>query len=157
ERATVAGPPTPPARPTILARLASVLGHLFRKPLPPEPAGEPDEDEDEAGSEEAASTSAGQGSPQLERGGLPHPDQEADLFSFHQTLRDYAERAAPLPLEQHAAAFFGLLNFYAGYLRANSENYPAIDRCLDNALTAMQTAWAARREPGPLDLVLAGM
>ena len=157
ERATVAEPPTPPARPTLWGRLASGLGRLLGKPRPPEPDDEPDEGESEDGSDEAAPAWVVEGTRQLERGGFLDRDQEADLFTFHQTLRDYAERTAPLPPSQHAAGFFGLLRFYAGYLRDNSGNDPAIDRCLDNALTVMETAWADRREPGPLDVVLAGM
>jgi hypothetical protein len=49
ERATVTGPPKPPARPTFRARLVSVLGRLFRKPRPSEPDDEPEDDEDEVG------------------------------------------------------------------------------------------------------------
>jgi hypothetical protein len=129
ERATIVEPSTPLPRPTLRGRLASALGRLFRKPRPPEPDEERDEDEDEAGSEEAASVRVVEGIRQLERGGFLDRDQEADLFSFHQTLRDYAGRAAPLPLEQHIGAIFGLLSFYAGYLEANSGNDRAIDRC----------------------------
>ena len=109
ERATVAEPPTPPARPTLWGRLASGLGRLFRKPRPPEPDDEPDEGESEDGSDEAAPAWVVEGIRQLERGGFLDRDQEADLFTFHQTLRDYAERTAPLPPSQHAAGFFGLL------------------------------------------------
>ena len=116
ERATVAEPPTPPARPTLWGRLASGLGRLLGKPRPPEPDDEPDEGESEDGSDEAAPAWVVEGTRQLERGGFLDRDQEADLFTFHQTLRDYAERAAPLPPSQHAAGFFGLLRFYAGYL-----------------------------------------
>ena len=121
ERATVAEPPTPPARPTLWGRLASGLGRLLGKPRPPEPDDEPDEGESEDGSDEAAPAWVVEGTRQLERGGFLDRDQEADLFTFHQTLRDYAERAAPLPPSQHAAGFFGLLRFYAGYLRATRE------------------------------------
>ena len=69
-----------------------------------------------------------------------------NLCTFHQTLRDYAESRRIFRREQSSAGFFGLLLFYAGYLRDNSENYEAIDRCLDNALTGMEMAWD--RPPG---------
>ena len=94
---------------------------------------------------------------QLERGGFLDRDQKNDLYTFHQTLRDHAEQGTGLPAEQSSAAFLGLLHYYAGFLRDNSGNYGAIDRCLANALATMETAWAARREPGPLDATLAAM
>jgi hypothetical protein len=80
-----------------------------------------------------------------------------NVWTFYQTLRDYTERGTDLPPVRSSDGFFGLLQFYAGYLRENSENSEAIDRCLDNALPAMEMAWAARRGPGSLDAVLAGM
>jgi tetratricopeptide (TPR) repeat protein len=121
----------------------------------PEPDGEIDEDE--AGSREAASTWAIEGIRQLERGGFLDRDQQADLFTFHQTLCDYAKRVAPLPSERHDAAFSGLLNFYGDYLHANSGDYQAIDRCLENALIVMETAWTARPDFGHLDVLVASM
>ncbi len=157
DRTTVAGPTTMPTWLTFQRRLACVAGRLFGKPWRPELDGEPDAGEDEAGSKEAALDWAVEGTRQLERAGFLGRDQKADLFTFHETLRDHAERMAPLPPEKHAASFLGLFNFYADYLFANSGNDTAIDRCFENALTLMEKAWAVRPEPGPLDAVLASM
>ena len=52
-------------------------------------------------------------------------------------------------------AILGLMNYYAGYLMSNFQNYQAIDRCFDNALDIMETVWYARPESSLLDAVLA--
>ncbi|MBV8313506.1 MAG: tetratricopeptide repeat protein, partial [Planctomycetaceae bacterium] len=112
---------------------------------------EPDEDDSDAPSW------VNEGIRQLERGGFLDRDQQRNLCTFHQTLRDYGERGTDLPPGRYPAGFRGLLLFYAGYLRDNSGNHEIIDRCLDNALAVMEAAWADRRETGPLDAVLAAM
>ncbi len=157
ERATVARQPAPAMGATLRGRLAAVVGRLLGMPGPPAPDGQPDDDENESGSEDAVHARVVEGIRQLELGGFLDRDQVADYFTFHQTLRNYAERAMLLSTERHSIAFFGLLRFYAEYLRANSGNHQAIDHCLGNALTLMETAWTARPGPGPLDVVLAGM
>ena len=148
ERAAIAETPTPTDRPSLWGRFVSVLGRPFRKASPVETERKPNEEDAE--SEADAPARVVEGIRQLERGGFLDRDQERNLCSFHQTLRDYAERATNLHPEQSSAGFVGLLVFYAGYLRDNSGNYAAIDRCLDNALTAMEFAWATRRDPAPL-------
>ena len=77
-----------------------------------------------------------------------------DRHSFHQTLRDYAEPRFGLSLDQASAALFGLLQFYETYLRDNSANDSAIDRCLDNVLAAMEMALEARQSPNSFDEIL---
>jgi tetratricopeptide (TPR) repeat protein len=150
-RATVEEPPTPTGRPSLWGRFVSLLGRPFRKVSPAVPEDEPDE------SDADAPAWVVEGIRQLERGGFLDRDQEMNLCTFHQTLRDYAERVTDLTPERSSAGFSGLLLFYAAYLRDNRGNYEAIDRCLDNSLTAMEMAWATRRGAGPLDAVLAGM
>jgi tetratricopeptide (TPR) repeat protein len=154
-RAAVEETPTPTVRRSFWSHLVSFLVRPFRKARPPEPNDAPDEADSEP--DDGARSWVDDAIRQLERGGFLDRDQEMNLYTFHQTLRDYAERVTDLAPERSSAGFFGLLFFYAGYLRDNSENYEAIDRCLDNALTAMEIAWAARQGPGPLDAVLAGM
>ena len=138
-------------RPSLLARLASRLGITFQKARPPEP----DEGEDE--SAEATTPWVAEGIRQLERGGFLDRDQRNNLHTFHQTLRDHAERGTGLPVEHASAAFWGLLHFYATYLGANTGNYAVIDRCLANALATMETAWGLRPESGPIDALLAAI
>ena len=151
ERAAVEEPPRPTRRPSLWGRLTSLLGRAPRNVRPAEPVDESDEGDSDAPSWVV------EGIRQLERGGFLDRDQQRDLCTFHQTLRDYGERGTDLPPGRYSAGFRGLLLFYAGYLRDNSGNHEAIDRCLDNALTVMEAAWADRREPGPLDALLAMM
>ena len=114
--------------------------------------------ESDYGSVEAATAWVVEGTRQLERGGFLDRDQERNLLHFHQTLRDHAEQRDAITPKQSRGR---VLRPAASSTRAISEttrgNYQAIDRCFDNALTVMEMAWAARREPGPLDAVLVGM
>jgi tetratricopeptide (TPR) repeat protein len=155
ERWAVEETPTPTVRRSFWNQLVSFLGRPFRKARQPGPNDAPVEADSEP--DAGAPSWVDDAIRQLERGGFLDRDQEMNLYTFHQTLRDYAERVTDLAPERSSTGFFGLLFFYAGYLRDNRGNYEAIDRCLDNALTAMETAWAARQGSGPLDAVLAGM
>ncbi len=94
---------------------------------------------------------------QLERSGFLEHDRDANVFTFHQTLREHAECAASLPSRQHAAGLIGLLHFYAGYLRASGGRERAIERCFDNALAVMEAVWAGPHELGLHGVVLVTM
>jgi tetratricopeptide (TPR) repeat protein len=111
---------------------------------------EPDE-------EEEVSPWVDAGLRQLERSAFLDLNQDAQVYTFHQTLLDHVRREEGLTPEQRAAGTVGLLRFHAAYLRANTGNYPAIDRCFDHALALMESAWQGREGAGPLDAALAGM
>jgi hypothetical protein len=151
ERGGVEQTPESTGRLSLWRRLVCLLGRPFRKARPAEEA-----DEDDS---ETADVRSGvdEGIRQLERGGFVDLDQQRNLCTFHEILRDYVEHAMSPSPQRSGAGFAGLLVFYAGYLRDNSENYAVIDRCLDNALNAMELTWASRQRAGPLDPVLAGM
>jgi tetratricopeptide (TPR) repeat protein len=119
----------------------------------PESDDEPDDEDSE--SEEDSVAWVDEGIRQLERGGFLDLDQETDVYTFHQTLRKYAEREVNLPPERYECGFFGLLLFYTNYLSDNLGNHAAIDRSLDNALALMEMAWTSRREPGSQHALLA--
>ncbi|PIZ37683.1 MAG: hypothetical protein COY42_23915 [Armatimonadetes bacterium CG_4_10_14_0_8_um_filter_66_14] len=76
---------------------------------------------------------------QLERAAFLDHDQTTQVYTFHQTLLEHAQHHAELPEEEHTVAAFGLLAFYARYLDANTDNYPAIDRCFGNAMALMES------------------
>ena len=155
ERAAVEKLLTPSSQPSLWERFISLLERPFYKASLSEPQDEPDEEAAEAAAMKPRWVV--HGIRQLEHGGFLDRDQQTDLCIFHQTLRDYSERRMALSPERSSAGFGGLLLFYASYLQDNSENYEAIDRCLDNAIASMEMAWHSRRGPGPLDALLAGM
>jgi tetratricopeptide (TPR) repeat protein len=156
ERAAVTDPPTVTILTASWRRLISLLGRRpFRMSSPVKREHEPNEEIVDSAIEMPAWVA--EGTRQLELGGFLDRDQEKNLYTFHQTLLDYAKRATSISPEQSSAGFLGLLVFYANYLMDNSRNYAAIDRCLDNALIAMDKAWAFRMQPAPLDALLAGM
>jgi tetratricopeptide (TPR) repeat protein len=155
ERAGVEETPTPTSRPSLWGHFVSFLGRHLRMTSPAE--NENKRDEESAESAADASARVFEGIRQLERGGFLDLDQRMNLYTFHQTLRDYAERGTDLSSERSLAAFFGLLSFYRNDTRDDSENYEALDRCLANELAGMELVWEARQRPNRLDEALAGM
>ena len=145
-----------PPRVSLWKRIINFLRRRSRPATPVEPGDDANDGTDSATAGETSGW-VDEGIRQLERGGFLDRDQRLGVYSFHETLQDHATRMSGLAPERASAGFVGLLLFYAGYLRDNSDHYNALDRCLGNALSLMETAWSARQASRPMDAVLASM
>ena len=95
ERATVAEPPTPPRGRRSGAASRPAWTDSWANPARPSRTTSPTRGRARTGRTRPPTAWVVEGTRQLERGGFLDRDQEADLFTFHQTLRDYAERGRP--------------------------------------------------------------
>ena len=114
ERVALEATATATRRPSLWRRLVFVVGHAFRIASPVRIERMPNQEEPE--SDANVRDRVGVGIHQLERAGILNRDQERNLYTFHQTLGDYAVRATTRQPVQSSAAFSGLLEFYARYL-----------------------------------------
>jgi len=106
------------------------------------PSGEGGVDAESATSDRADDLSwLDTGLQRLTEGGLLDFSQEESIYTFHETLLDYARRVAPLDQERASRTLDRLLRFYLKYIRRNHGNNRAIDRCIDNAHVLMGKIW----------------
>jgi tetratricopeptide (TPR) repeat protein len=94
---------------------------------------------------------------QLERAGFLSFDQDVIVYSFHQTLLERAARETLLSDHEKATGWGSLHAFYADYIAENHQNFPAIDRCFEDAILLMERFWEGREEAGLVDAVVARM
>jgi hypothetical protein len=78
----------------------------------------------------------------LTEGGLLDFSEKESIYTFHETLLDYARRVAPLDQERVSGTWDRLLRCYLKYVRRNHGNNRAIDRCIDNAHVLMGKIWS---------------
>ncbi len=91
---------------------------------------------------------------QLERAGLIEFDQGRGLYTFHQTLLDHVVRQSAMDPDRARSGRLALLAFHADYVRDHSDDDEAINRCVENILSTLESAWGLREEESSLDLTI---
>jgi len=91
---------------------------------------------------------------QLERAGLIEFEQDRGLYTFHQTLLDHVVRQPAMDPDRALSGRLVLLAFHADYVRDHSGDDAAIDRCVENILSTLESAWGLREEESSLDLTI---
>jgi len=117
-------------------------------------SGEEKQPNAEASDDEQNKQTVDRGLEQLEQAGLMEFDQDRGLFTFHQTLLDHLVRQPAMDPDRPRSVRLALLAFHADYVRDHSDDDAAIDRCVENILSTLESAWGLREAESPLDLAL---
>src|SRR5208282_4345937 len=108
----------------------------------------------EASDDEQNKQTVDRGLEQLEQAGLMEFDQDRGLFTFQQTLLDHVVRQPAMDPDRPHSVRLALLAFHADYVRDHSDDDAAIDRCVENILSTLESAWGLREAESPLDLAI---
>jgi tetratricopeptide (TPR) repeat protein len=114
-------------------------------------SGEETEPEAEKTADDASKQTVERGLEQLEHAGLMEFVQGRGLYTFHQTLLDHVGRQPVPSPDRDFSGRMALLAFHARYVGDRTSDDPAIDRCIENVLSMMETAWGLREGESPLD------
>ena len=114
----------------------------------------PSGDETEPDSDESAGDhpkqAVGRGLEQLERAGIIEFEPDRRLYTFHQTLLDHVSRISAIDPDRDVS-LSPLLKFHIDYVRGNSADDSAIDRCMQNIFSNLEVAWGLRENERTLD------
>jgi hypothetical protein len=117
-------------------------------------SGEEKEPNAEESADDQNKQTVDRGLEQLERAGLMEFDQDRGLYTFHQTPLDHVDRQPAMDPDRARSVRLALLAFHADYVRDHSNDDEAIDRCVENILSTLESAWGLREEESSLDLTI---